>query len=100
MFIGSPVKDVSVATKNGSELTHHGSSAKQTKRWTADVELRSLLGESGVKSNRCRTVTVAVGGGVTVRSINSSPRSLSRSTSDPEARGCGSLHLEGGDRRS
>lgn len=51
-------------------------------RWTAEMEFRSLLGESGAESNRC--LTLAAGGGVTVRSINSSPWLLSRSVSDPE----------------
>ena len=49
---------------------------------TAEIEFRSLLGESGAESNRCRTLVV--GGGVTERSMYSSPWLLSRSVSDPE----------------
>ena len=51
-------------------------------RCTAETEFRSLLGESGAESNRCRTLVA--GGGVTERSTNSSPWWLSRSVSDPE----------------
>lgn len=51
-------------------------------RCTAEMEFRSLLGESGAESNRCRTR--AGGGGVTLRSMNSSPWLLSRSVSEPE----------------
>jgi hypothetical protein len=51
-------------------------------RWTAETEFRSLLGESGAESNRCRTLVF--GGGVTERSKNSSPWLLSRSVSDPD----------------
>ena len=40
-------------------------------RCTAETEFRSLLGESGAESNRCRTLVE--GGGVTERSTNSSP---------------------------
>ena len=54
-------------------------------RWTAETEFRSLLGESGAESNRCRTLVF--GGGVTERSINSSPWLLSRSVSDPDGGG-------------
>lgn len=39
-------------------------------RCTAETEFRSLLGESGAESNRCRTLVT--GGGVTERSTNSS----------------------------
>jgi len=39
-------------------------------RCTVEIEFRSLLGESGAESNRCRTLVA--GGGVTVRSMNSS----------------------------
>ena len=49
---------------------------------TAEIEFRSLLGESGAESNRCRTLVA--GGGVTERSTNSSPWWLSRSVSDPD----------------
>lgn len=51
-------------------------------RCTAEMEFRSLLGESGAESNRCRTR--AGGGGVTLRSMKSSPWLLSRSVSEPE----------------
>lgn len=51
-------------------------------RCTAETEFRSLLGESGAESNRCRTLVA--GGGVTERSTNSSPWWFSRSVSDPE----------------
>lgn len=40
-------------------------------RCTAEIEFRSLLGESGAESSRCRTLVD--GGGVTERSMNSSP---------------------------
>jgi len=49
---------------------------------TAEIEFRSLLGESGAESSRCRTLVA--GGGVTERSTNSSPWWLSRSVSDPD----------------
>ena len=39
-------------------------------RCTAEIEFRSLLGESGAESNRCRTLVA--GGGVTERSTSSS----------------------------
>jgi hypothetical protein len=51
-------------------------------RCTAEMEFRSLLGESGAERSLCRTL--AFGGGVTERSMNSSPWLLSRSVSDPE----------------
>lgn len=51
-------------------------------RCTVEIEFRSLLGESGAESNRCRTLVT--GGGVTERSMNSSSRWFSRSVSDPE----------------
>lgn len=51
-------------------------------RCTAETEFRSLLGESGAESSRCRTLVA--GGGVTERSTNSSPWWLSRSVSEPE----------------
>lgn len=54
-------------------------------RCTAEIEFRSLLGESGAESSRCRTLVL--GGGVTERSTNSSPWLLSRSVSDPEGVG-------------
>lgn len=54
-------------------------------RCTAEMEFRSLLGESGAESSRCRTLVE--GGGVTERSTNSSPWLLSRSVSDPEGVG-------------
>ena len=51
-------------------------------RCTVEIEFRSLLGESGAESNRCRTLVT--GGGVTERSTSSSPCWFSRSVSDPE----------------
>ena len=56
-------------------------------RCVAEIEFRSLLGESGAESSRCRTLVE--GGGVTERSMNWSPWLLSLSVSDPE--GVGSL---------
>ena len=54
-------------------------------RCVAEMEFRSLLGESGAESSRCRTLEE--GGGVTERSMNSSPWLLPRSVSDPEGVG-------------
>lgn len=54
-------------------------------RCIVEIEFRSLLGESGAESNRCRTLVT--GGGVTLRSTNSSSWWPSRSVSDPEGAG-------------
>lgn len=63
-------------------------------RCTADIEFRSLLGESGAESNRSRTL--GGGGGVTERSTKSSPWWLSRSVSDPEGVGVTSFSIDVG----
>ena len=62
-------------------------------RGTADIEFRSLLGESGAESSRCRTLVF--GGGVTERSMKPSPWLLPRSVSDPEGVGSFNPYVEG-----